>query len=77
MGIKNSVPEPPSLTEDERALAESRALDSLSGIPQALDLGPVNISLSDYNFSWRELPYGADWNAHRIKRLSDSWVSIK
>jgi len=64
MGIKNSVLEPPSLMEDERALAESRVLDSLSTIPQTLELGPVNVSLSDYNFSWRELPYGEDWNAH-------------
>jgi hypothetical protein len=76
LGIKNSIREPPSLTmEDETALTISRALDSLNVIP--LDLGPVNLALSDYNFSWRELPYGREWDAFRIKRLSDCWVSIK
>ena len=75
MGIKNSIHEPPSLVEDETVLAASRALDSLSVVP--LDLGPVGLGLSDYNFSWRELPYGKDWDAFRIKGLSDRWVSIK
>ena len=75
MGIKNSVCEPPSLVEDETALAASRVLDSLSAIP--LDLGLVGLGLRQYNFSWRELPYGKGWDASRIKGLSDRWVSIK
>ena len=75
MGIKNSVREALSLVEDETAPAASRALDSLSVVP--LDLGPVGLGLSNYNFSWRELPYGKGWDASRIKGLSDRWVSIK
>ena len=75
MGIKNSIREPPSLVEDETALAASRALDSLSVIP--LDLSPVGLGLSQYNFSWRELPYGKGWDASQIKGLSDRWVNIK
>ncbi|KIM43804.1 hypothetical protein M413DRAFT_26099 [Hebeloma cylindrosporum] len=60
MGIKNAVPEPPSLVEveDETVLTISRVLEALNIIP--FDDGePVDIiGLSHYNFSWRELPYG-------------------
>ena len=75
MGIKNSVREPLSLVEDKTALAASRVLDSLSVVP--LDLGLMGLGLSQYNFSWRELPYSKGWDASQIKGLSDRWVSIK
>ena len=75
MGIKNYVPEPMSSSKEQAALVAINKIDSIVDFP--LDLGPGTYDLSDYDFSWRELPYGKEWDASRIKKLSDHWVSIK
>lgn len=42
-----------------------------------VDLAAISLAPSDYDFSWRELPYGSGWDALRIRSLAERLVSIK
>lgn len=52
--------------------------DSVS-VPQPLDgiERDLTVALSNYDFSWRQLPYGSGWDAFRIRSLVERLVSIK
>jgi len=57
----------------------TRTKDSVPEPPASLeeeDLTAMSLAHNNYDFSWRQLPYGIGWDAYRIKELSDRLVSV-